>query len=46
MRDYLQFVRQQWAALLFGFLAVFGGNFGQSFFVGLFGQGIQQTLGL
>ena len=46
MRDYLHFVRQQWAALLFGFLAVFGGNFGQSFFVGLFGQGIQQTLGL
>ena len=46
MRDYLQFVRQQWAALLFGFLTVFGGNFGQSFFVGLFGQGIQQSLEL
>ena len=46
MRAYLHFLQQQWPALLFGFLAVFGGNFGQSFFVGLFGQGIQQTLGL
>jgi len=32
---------QSAAALSFGFLAVFGGNFGQSFFVGFFGEEIQ-----
>lgn len=46
MNSYFRFVSSQWAILLFGFLAVFGGNFGQSFFVGLFGEGIQTTLGL
>lgn len=37
---------QSLAALAFGFLAVFGGNFGQSFFVGFFGEEIQQSLNL
>ncbi|MGI1679061.1 MAG: MFS transporter [Cellvibrionaceae bacterium] len=37
---------QSIAALVFGFLAVFGGNFGQSFFVGFFGEEIQQSLDL
>lgn len=46
MKNYLLFIRRQWAILLFGFLTVFGGNVGQSFFVGLFGESIQQSLGL
>jgi len=32
--------------LAFGFLTVFWGNFGQSFFVSWFGASIQQGLGL
>lgn len=46
MKQYLYFMHQQWAALLFGFLAVFGGSVGQSFFVGLFGAGIRESLSL
>lgn len=43
---YFHFIRHQWSILLFGFLAVFWGNFGQSFFVGLFGASIQSSLNL
>lgn len=46
MRSYLRFIRVHWALLGFGFLTVFWGNFGQSFFVAWFGADIQQSLGL
>ncbi|TFH74692.1 MFS transporter [Gammaproteobacteria bacterium LSUCC0112] len=46
MTGYLSFIRQHWALLGFGFLTVFWGNFGQSFFVAWFGADIQRTLGL
>ncbi|MDO8909921.1 MAG: MFS transporter [Pseudohongiella sp.] len=46
MISYLSFIRQQWTLLVFGFLAVFAGNFGQSFFVAWFGSDIQRSLGL
>lgn len=39
-------MRERWPALSFGFLAVFWGNFGQTFFVGVFSASIQETLGL
>ncbi|GAB1261585.1 MFS transporter [Aurantivibrio plasticivorans] len=46
MKSYFLFVKHSWAVLLFGFLAVFWGNFGQSFFVGQFSEAIQSSLGL
>lgn len=46
MIGYLSFIRQHWALLGFGFLTVFWGNFGQSFFVAWFGADIQRSLGL
>jgi MFS family permease len=46
MTGYLQLLRERWPALSFGFLAVFWGNFGQTFFVGVFSASIQETLAL
>ncbi len=46
MSQYLRFIRQHAALLGFGFLAVFWGNFGQSFFVAWFGADIQRSLGM
>lgn len=46
MRHYLAFVREQWTLLLFGFLCVFWGNFGQSFFLDWYGEAIKQDLGI
>ncbi len=46
VRQYLDFLRAHGALLGFGFLAVFWGNFGQSFFVAWFGAEIQRDLGL
>lgn len=46
MTSYLSFIRQQWILLAFGFLAVFAGNFGQSFFVAWFGADIQRSLNI
>lgn len=46
MTGYLSFIRQHWALLGFGFLTVFWGNFGQSFFVAWFGADIQRSLNL
>lgn len=46
MTDYLTLLRQRWPALAFGFLAVFWGNFGQTFFVGVFSASIQESLSL
>lgn len=46
LKDYYHFYRQSWPLLSFGFLAVFWGNLGQSFFVSWFGADIQIQLGL
>ncbi|MGM0634390.1 MAG: MFS transporter [Pseudomonadota bacterium] len=46
MLSYLSFIRQNWPLLGFGFLTVFWGNFGQSFFIAWFGAAIQQDLSL
>lgn len=46
MFSYFQFIRSNAALLAFGFLCVFWGNFGQSFFVSWFGAGIQAELGI
>ncbi|MDX1490120.1 MAG: MFS transporter [Pseudohongiellaceae bacterium] len=46
VKSYIDFLRQRWAMLLFGFACVFWGNFGQSFFVGWFSGDIQSSLGL
>ncbi len=46
MTGYFSFIKQYWALLGFGFLTVFWGNFGQSFFVAWFGADIQRSLGL
>lgn len=46
MSNYLGFIRQNWPLLGFGFIAVFWGNFGQSFFIAWFGADIQRSLGL
>ena len=46
MKSYYWFIKEQWLVLAFGFLAVFWGNFGQTFFVGVFSEPIQQSLNL
>lgn len=46
MVGYLSFIRGNWPLLGFGFLTVFWGNFGQSFFIAWFGADIQRQLGL
>lgn len=46
MNNYWGFVQNNKAILGFSFIAVFWGNFGQSFFIGSFGDGIQASLGL
>ncbi len=43
---YFRFLIDRWPGLAFGFLAVFWGNVGQTFFLGTFSAPIQQTLGL
>jgi MFS family permease len=44
--SYFSFIKQQWTLLAFGFVAVFAGNFGQSFFIAWFGADVQRSLGL
>ncbi len=46
MRSYLGFILRYKAVLLFGFLAVFWGNLGQSFLVGWYGDEIKSELSL
>lgn len=46
MTSYLRFIGHHWALLGFGFITVFWGNFGQSFFFAWFGADIQRSLGL
>lgn len=44
--SYLPFIRQQWPLLAFGFITIFWGNLGQSFFISWYGAGIQASLNL
>jgi len=44
MTGYLRLLQRHSAALGFGFLAVFWGNFGQTFFIGAFSASIQDSL--
>tara|TARA_R110002072_G_scaffold142853_1_gene288534 strand:- start:112857 stop:114116 length:1260 start_codon:yes stop_codon:yes gene_type:complete len=44
--SYLRFIGHHWALLGFGFITVFWGNFGQSFFFAWFGADIQRSLGM
>ncbi|BFM20351.1 MFS transporter [Gilvimarinus japonicus] len=46
MTLYLQFIQRSWPLLCFGFVSIFWGNFGQSFFVSWYGAHIQESLGL
>lgn len=46
IQDYWSLIKSHWAILMFGFLAVFAGNFGQSFFISWFGTEIQNSLEL
>jgi predicted MFS family arabinose efflux permease len=46
MGSYWRFISQQWPLLGFGFLTVFWGNLGQSFFISWFGVSIQQTFAI
>lgn len=46
MRPYLQFVAGYWPLLTFGFLTMFWGNFGQSFFISWYGAAIQADLAI
>lgn len=46
MRAYWSFVQQNAALLLFGFVCVFWGNFGQSFFLGWYGDAIKLELAI
>jgi len=43
MAGYRHFIARQWPLLGFGFVTVFWGNLGQSFFISWFGAGIQQS---
>ncbi len=46
MRRYLQFIAGNWPMLAFGFMTMFWGNFGQSFFISWYGADIQSSLGI
>ena len=43
---YFRFVGDNRRMLAFGFLMTFGSSFGQTFFIGVFGPGIESTFGL
>ena len=46
MKNYWTFVVDNRKVLLFGFICVFWGNLGQSFFIGWYGEPIKQSLNL
>ncbi|WP_341936494.1 MFS transporter [Marinimicrobium sp. C2-29] len=46
MQQYFRFIIQSWPLLAFGFVSIFWGNFGQSFFISWYGAPIQDSLGL
>lgn len=44
MRQYFRFIAQSWPLLAFGFVSIFWGNFGQSFFISWYGTPIQESM--
>lgn len=46
IQEYFRFIAKSWPLLLFGMLAVFWGNFGQSFFISWYGTDFQNEMGL
>ena len=46
MQNYFRFIARSWPLLAFGFISIFWGNFGQSFFISWYGTPIQESLGL
>lgn len=46
MNSYFDFIRKQWPLLAFGFVTIFVGNFGQSFFLSWYGADIQRDLAI
>lgn len=46
MQRYWQFVASSWPLLAFGFISIFWGNLGQSFFISWYGASIQESLSL
>jgi MFS family permease len=46
VQRYWQFVASSWPLLAFGFVSIFWGNLGQSFFISWYGPSIQQSLTL
>ncbi|MGQ7950470.1 MFS transporter [Providencia huashanensis] len=46
MSSYFRFMSQEWPLLSFGFITVFIGNIGQSFFLSWYGADIQQSLNI
>ncbi|ALS99452.1 MFS transporter [Lacimicrobium alkaliphilum] len=46
MTAYWRFIQQHWPLLGFGFITIFWGNLGQSFFISFFGASIQQSLAI
>ncbi|MGM8228810.1 MFS transporter [Cellvibrio sp. ARAG 10.3] len=46
MQRYWQFVASSWPLLAFGFVSIFWGNLGQSFFISWYGASIQDSLSL
>jgi len=45
-QSYVRFAAANRRFVAFGFLAAFGSNFGQTYFVGVFGPSVQETFGL
>lgn len=46
MRQYFSFIRHNWPLLTFGFVSIFWGSLGQSFFISWYGASIQGSLNL
>lgn len=46
MQRYWQFLTSSWPLLAFGFVSIFWGNLGQSFFISWYGASIQESLAL
>ncbi len=46
MQRYWQFIASSWPLLAFGFVSIFWGNLGQSFFISWYGASIQDSLSL
>ncbi|GGD65528.1 MFS transporter [Lacimicrobium alkaliphilum] len=46
MTAYWRFIQRHWPLLTFGFITIFWGNLGQSFFISFYGASIQQSLAI